>query len=91
MSLGLIQDGWAVVPYKRVIGYMYVGDIKELTPVAPNTDYAQEGDIIAAFTTFYSLKKTELNIGRMENIRVGCQYINGKYAAGSIFDFDAMG
>ena len=89
-SIWLIQDGWAVVPYKRVIGYMYVGDIKELTPVAPDSNYAQDGDIIAAFTTFYSLKKTELNIGRMENIRVGCQYIDGSYAAGSVFDFDAI-
>ena len=89
-SIWLIQDGWAVVPYKRVIGYMYVGDIKELTPVAPDSDYAQQGDIIAAFTTFYSLRKTELNIGRMENLRVGCEYISGVYAAGSIFDFDAI-
>ena len=89
-SIWLIQDGWAVVPYKRVIGYMYVGDIKELMPVAPDSDYAQQGDIIAAFTTFYSLRKTELNIGRMENLRVGCEYINGVYAAGSIFDFDAI-
>ena len=40
LSAWLIQDGWAVVPYKRVIGYLYVGDIKQLEPVAPNPDYA---------------------------------------------------
>lgn len=34
LSAWLIQDGWAVVPYKRVIGYLYVGDIKQLEPVA---------------------------------------------------------
>lgn len=90
MSFWLIQDGWAVVPYKRQVGYLYVGDLKELTPVAPDVDYAQEGDIIAAFTTFYSTKQTELNLGRMENMRVGCTYIDQTYAPGYIFDFNGV-
>lgn len=90
LSIWQIQDGWAVVPYKRVVGYLYVGDIKQLEPVAPNPDYAQTGDVISVFTTFYSLRKTELNLGRMENIRVGCGYINGTYPADYIFDFDAV-
>lgn len=90
LSFWLIEDGWAVVPYKREVGYMYVGDLMELRPVAPSVDYAQDGDIIAAFTTFYSLKTTELNIGRMENIRVGCAYINKTYMPGEEFDFNAI-
>ncbi|MCI7735732.1 MAG: VanW family protein [Clostridiales bacterium] len=90
MSVWMIQDGWAVVPYKRLVGYIYVGDLKELTPVAPSVEYAQDGDIIAAFTTFYSLKQTELNIGRMENIRVGCMYISHSYEPGEEFDFNAI-
>lgn len=90
MSIWHIQDGWAVVPYKRVVGYLYVGDIKELQPVAPSADDAQDGDILAAFTTFYSVKRTELNIGRMENIRVGCEYISHSYQPGEEFDFNAV-
>lgn len=90
MSLWHFVDGWAAVPYKRVVGYVYVGDLKELTPVAPDAQYAQDGDIIAAFTTFYSLKQTELNIGRMENIRVGCMYISHSYESGEEFDFNAI-
>lgn len=90
MSLWMIQDGWAIIPYKRLVGYLYVGDLKELTPVAPSVEYAQDGDIIAAFTTFYSLKQTELNIGRMENIRVGCMYISHSYEPGEEFDFNAI-
>ena len=82
LSFWLIEDGWAVVPYKRQVGYMYLGDMAELTPVSPTVDYAQDGDIIAAFTTFYSVKQTELNIGRMENIRVGCMYIGKTYQPG---------
>ena len=82
LSFWLIEDGWAVVPYRRQVGYMYLGDMTELTPVAPTVDYAQDGDIIAAFTTFYSVARTELNIGRMENIRVGCLYIGKTYQPG---------
>lgn len=90
VSIWLIRDGWAVIPYNRLIGYMYVGDLKELTPVAPNVDYAQEGDVIAAFTTFYSTKDTELNIGRMENLRVGCKYIARTYMPEEEFDFNKI-
>lgn len=89
LSFWLIEDGWAVVPYKREVGYLYAGNLTELSPVSPSVDYAQEGDVIAAFTTFYSLKKTELNIGRMQNIQVGCDYISKTYQPGEEFDFNA--
>ena len=52
VSLWMIRNGWAVVPYNRLVGYLYVGDLQDLTPVAPNTQDAQEDDILAAFTTF---------------------------------------
>ena len=90
VSLWMIRDGWAVVPYNRLVGYLYVGDIAELTPVAPDTQDAQEGDIIAAFTTFYSTKDNELNVGRMENLRVGCKYITRTYYPGDEFDFSKI-
>ena len=79
MSIWLIQDGWAVIPYRKIVGYLYVGDLIDLTPVAPDPQTAQEGDILTTYTTFYSTKQTELNIGRMENIRVGCLYIDQTY------------
>lgn len=90
LSLWHVVDGWAVVPYKRVVGYIYVGDIKELTPVAPTVDYAQEDDIIAAFTTFYSTEESELNTGRMVNLQVGCDYISRTYQPGEMFDFNRI-
>lgn len=88
LSFWLIEDGWAVVPYRRQVAYMYVGDLKELTPVAPSVEYAQDGDIISAFTSFYSTATTELNTGRMENMRVGSAYINKSYAPGETLDFN---
>jgi len=88
LSVWLIQDGWALIPYKRVLGYMYVGHLKELTPVITDYDYAQEGDILSTYTTFYSVKQTELNIGRMENLRVGSAYISKTYQPGEEFSFN---
>ena len=88
LSVWLIQDGWALIPYKRVVGYIYVGDLKELTPVISDPEYAQDGDILTTYTTYYSVKKTELNIGRMENIRVGCLYIDKVYQPGESFSFN---
>lgn len=90
LSIWYIRDGWAAIPYKRVVGYIYVGHLKELTPVSPTAEYAQDGDIIAAFTTFYSVDRTELNIGRMENIRVGCEYISKTYLPGEEFNFNQI-
>lgn len=90
VSLWMIRDGWAVVPYNRLVGYLYVGNLIELTPVAPSPEYAQDGDILAAFTTFYSTKNTELNIGRMENLRVGCKYIAKTYYPGEEFNFNKI-
>lgn len=89
MSVWLIQDGWAYIPYKRVLGYMYVGDLKELTPVAPSIEDAQDGDILSTYTTFYSVKQTELNIGRMENMRMGCYYMDKTYEPGESCSFNA--
>ena len=88
ISLWMIRDGWAVVPYNRLVGYLYVGDLMDLTPVAPSIEDAEPGDILAAFTTFYSTKTTELNLGRMENMRVGCAYIDQTYEPGYEFDFN---
>ena len=88
ISFWHIKDGWAVMPYKRLIGYIYVGDLTDLTPVAPDVNYAKDGDIISAFTTHYSIAKTELNVGRMENLSVGCRYISKTYEPGEVLDFN---
>lgn len=88
LSFWHIEDGWAVVPYRRQVCYMYVGDLKELTPIVPDVEYAQDGDVISAFTSFYSTAETELNSGRMENMRVGSMYISKSYEAGETLDFN---
>lgn len=89
ISVWLIKDGWANIIYKKVVGYMYVGDLKELTPVAPDIESAQDSDILSTYTTFYSIKTTELNLGRMENMRMGCYYMDKTYQPGESCSFNA--
>ena len=89
-SFWMIDGGWAIVPYRRLVGYVWLGDLYDLTPVSPSPDYAKEGDVISAFTSFYSTKTTELNVGRMENIRVGCGYISQTYQTGEEFNFNKI-
>ncbi len=90
LSFWMIRDGWAIVPYRRLVGYIWLGDLRDLQPVAPSIEYAQEGDILSVFTSFYSTKKTELNIGRMENIRVGSSYISNTLQPGEEFNFNQI-
>ena len=90
LSFWMFEDGWAVVPYRRLVGYLWLGDLAALEPVMPTVDYADNGDILSVFTTFYSTKDTELNVGRMENIRVGCNYISRAYLPGEEFNFNQI-
>ena len=90
ISFWYIEDGWATVPYHRVIGYVPVSHLIELTPVSPTVDYARNGDLIAAFTTFYETKRTELNIGRITNIGVACDLISGVLQPGERFSFNEV-
>lgn len=88
ISFWYIQDGWIVIPYQRKIGYIPASAISDLEPVAPTAEYAQRGDILAAFTSFYKTTQTELNLGRMVNIDVACDYISIVMNPGDEFSFN---
>lgn len=90
ISFWYIEDGWAVIPYWREIGYVHVSKLKNLTPVSPTVDYAQSGDVLAAFTSFYSTKDSELNRGRMVNIDVACEYISALMQPGESWSFNGV-
>lgn len=90
ISFWYIEEGWVVIPYQRKIGYIPASAIENLEPVAPNASYAQSGDILAAFTSFYSVKQSELNKGRMVNIDVACEYISIVMTPGQSFAFNSV-
>ncbi len=88
ISLWYIQDGWAKVPFQRGIGFVPVSALTDLTPVSPTAEYAQPGDLISAFTSFYDTKQTELNSGRIVNISVACGLISNVLQPGEKFSFN---
>lgn len=90
ISLIAINDGWAEVPYQRHRGYVHLSKLTDLTPVAPTVDYAQGGDLLATYCSYYSTAQTELNTGRMVNIDVGCAYISLTLASGEQFSFNGV-
>ncbi|MDR1569926.1 MAG: VanW family protein [Oscillospiraceae bacterium] len=73
-----IRDGWAQLLYNRQYGYLYASHIKDLEPVSASARDAKPGSLIAAFQTSYNTAQTDLNNGRMTNISVACQYMNGQ-------------
>lgn len=90
ISFWYIEDGWIVIPYQRKIGYLPASAIENLEPIAPSAEYAESGDILAAFTSFYKVKQTELNKGRMVNIDVACDYISIDMEPGQSFTFNGI-
>jgi len=82
----------AFFPYMRLERYVSVPASKlELQHFVP-WDRAQPGDLIYAFSTFYSTSRTlRLNEGRMANIDLASRRLNGVVVgSGEVFSFNAI-
>lgn len=88
ISFWYMEDGWAFTPYWRELGYVPMDKLTDLIPVSPTVDYAQSGDILSVFTSFYSTSDSELNQGRMVNIDVACEYISHVMQPGEVWSFN---
>ena len=89
-SFWYMHNGWAYTPYWRELGYVPMDKLANLTPVSPTVEYAQPGDMLSVFTSFYSTKDTELNRGRMVNIGVACNYISHVMQPGESWSFNSV-
>ena len=92
LSIEEIKDGRAYFPYRREPDNVSVStDRLKLYDFVP-WDEAQPGDLIYAFTTFYttSLSK-EGNAGRLYNIALASERLTGiRVKAGESFSFNAV-
>ncbi len=92
LSVERVKDGRAYFPYMRLTDDVSVpADKLRLYPFVP-WDEAQPGDLLYAFTTFYttSLNK-EGNAGRMYNIGLASERLtNVVVGAGESFSFNAI-
>ncbi len=92
LSVEKLKDGKAYFPYMRATENVSVpADKLKLYDFVP-WDEAQPGDLLYAFTTFYSTSKTkEGNEGRMRNIALASKRLTGiRVKAGECFSFNAV-
>jgi len=86
------QEERAFFPYMRLERYASVPTSKlELTYFTP-WDRARPGDLICAFSTFYSTSRSlRLNEGRMANIDLARERLNGVVVgSGEVFSFNEI-
>lgn len=92
LSIETIKNGKAYFPYRRLTENVSMStDMLELFDFVP-WDEAQPGDLIYAFTTFYSTSaKKEGNVGRLHNIALATQRLtNIRVKTGETFSFNSI-
>lgn len=88
LSIWKIQDGWAIVPYHRTYGYISLSDLTDLIPVSPTDQPIREDSPIAAYTSYYKMDQTKINLNRISNIAVACQRLTRVMAPGDSLNFN---
>lgn len=92
LSVEEIRDGRVYFPYKRLEENVSMSvDKLKLFDFVP-WDEAQPGDLLYAFTTFYSTSLAkEGNAGRLKNIALASERLTGiRVKAGECFSFNAI-
>ena len=88
ISVWRFQEGWAIVPYWHTYGYIDARLLTELIPVSP-MDAPLRGDTpIAAYTSYYSMKRSRSNLNRINNIAVACRRMSRTLTPGEKLDFN---
>ncbi|MCR5296534.1 MAG: VanW family protein [Clostridiales bacterium] len=76
ITIWQFYDGWAMVNYMRSYGYIDPNELTDLKPVSPTDEVLYDDCPIAAYTSYYKMVQTEINLNRIHNIKLGCQYIS---------------
>ncbi len=76
ITIWQFYEGWAMVNYMRSYGYIDPNELTDLKPVSPTDEELDPDCPIAAYTSYYAMKDTEMNHNRIHNIKVGCGYIS---------------
>lgn len=88
LSIWQIQNGWAIVLYKRTFGYIEMNQLTDLIPVSPTDTPIREDSPIAAYTSFYNMDRDWANVNRICNIRVACQRLTRVMQTGEQLNFN---
>ncbi|MDO5022142.1 MAG: VanW family protein [Eubacteriales bacterium] len=83
-----VVDGWAYLVYKRQYGYVDTRYLRSLDRVAPEVSLGDNNTPIAAFNSFYNIADTELNLNRIENLKLGAKRMSVILQPGQKLDFN---
>ena len=89
LSIWRVQDGWAIVPYWRSYGYIDMNELTNLITVSPTDEPLNDDTPIAAYTSYYKMTQTKINISRINNINVACQRLTRVMQPGEELNFNA--
>ncbi len=90
ITIWKFYDGWAIVNYMREYGYIDPNELTDLKPVSPTDEELYPDCPIAAYTSYYKMVQTEVNISRIHNIRRGCELVSVVLQPGEQFDGNAL-
>ena len=88
LSIWRIQDGWAIVPYWRTYGYIDLNELTDFIPVSPTDKPLSDDTPIAAYTSYYKMTQTKINLNRINNIAVACQRLTRVMQPGESLNFN---
>ena len=86
ISIWQFYDGWAMVNYMRSYGYIDPNELTDLKPVSPTDEELYPDCPIAAYTSYYKMTQSELNLNRIHNIKLGCGFISITIGPGEEFN-----
>lgn len=83
-----MEDGWAKIIYHRSYAYIDTRDLTDLVPVsATDAPYSEETPI-AAYTSYYNIVTTEINLNRIDNIHLACSRLSRVLEPGEVLNFN---
>ncbi len=88
LSIWRIEGEWAIVPYWRTYGYIHLTELTDFVPVSPTDEPLSDDTPIAAYTSYYKMVQTKINLSRINNINVACQRLTRVMQPGESLNFN---
>lgn len=83
-----ISGGWARLIFKRQFGYVDTANLPDLQMVAPNEQSGDQLTPLAVYNSFYNIAENDMNLNRIENIKVGVDRMDRVMQPGETLDFN---
>lgn len=83
-----ITDGWGQLIFKRQFGYVNTALLPDLKMVAPNEEAGDKDTPIGVYNSFYNIATTDMNLNRIENLKLCGQRMDRVMRPGESLDFN---